>query len=1253
MGSARDGDNSGDGNAARTPLRGRTVEDLRTTPRSRPGATPNTYRAAADPRTEPSRGAAPEARAIATRERHRPFRVLLTPLRWITVTIGALVPLVLLGLGLVYLKLLYGAVPLHFLVEPIRQALAAELDGLDVAVADAALHRNPNGGYEVRLTDLRLSAKTGDTAVRAAEAIVDLEPRALWSGHVAASRIVLVGPRLALSQDEARMPGFAAPSWPSASSPAPSEALPASGAGTPQARDSGERIDLARAVAEAMAHLRTSGDAASHLRTFGVRNATLEVEERGRRTIWLVPEMEVALDHLKRRSVISGQGRIAAGGVPFGVEFRLEEIGKAGALKLETRVEGLSLPALARNLPHLGLLAALDVPVTARGDMELTRDGHIVEGRFDVALGRGSLLPEALGGLAVGIEGGRLSFRYAGAEKRLTLAPSKLEFDGSWVRLEGDLTQVAAAGDALHGWQIDLASSEGALTATRDRAAIPIDALALRARLWPASGASELLSLVFKAGGAQLEARGTMIGGEERSATLEGRIGAMQADKIKAFWPAGVAGSARAAFLERLVAGKLNGGTFRVATVTGRATPAISLSLEAEGIALASVSGLAPVTVPRVLLAREDDRIEISIPEAHFAASPTRRASIKGGSIVITGLDRPVPVAEITGRGQTTIATLVEIAGRETVGLLAPGQAPAGADGKVDAQWRATVPVAEQIALADTKIEAKLRITDGRIPNVVGPHDVTGASFTIGATERAIDVKGELLVAGILAKAGGQWILGESHDRQSPFVVTTRLDGADRRRLGLGLDEEVLGEVPVEVQLAPASDEPGKVRVSADLTGAELQLGGLAWHKPTGRTARLSFEVVRPKGSRTLELQDFKLSGDSIAIDGTVSLGPDGQPIAYRFPGFSLNVVSNLEVEGVRRSDKVWDVKARGKTFDGGAIMRSLYAVETQRSTKSTGAMDLDARIDTLIGVNDTTVKHAHLVLRRRGDAIMGLEFKGLMDGGKPVEARLMPGPARVVQVDTTDAGQALKTIGFYTSMIGGVGTLRVHLDGRAGAERGGEIQVSKFRIQGDPIVSELVQGVDESQPAIATGKVRPARRVVREEIAFDMLRGSFASGNGQVAIEGLNAAGPMIGASVRGKMDFRSRSLSLGGTYVPLSGLNRALAGIPIFGEILTGPRGDGIIGITFAVDGPMASPNVIINPLSMVAPGVLREIFQMVPENPRVTPQEAIVTAPGGGPRVRSSQPETFRGGAAAPTQPRVLDGWSSKSQPPTGGR
>ena len=40
----------------------------------------------------------------------------------------------------------------------------------------------------------------------------------------------------------------------------------------------------------------------------------------------------------------------------------------------------------------------------------------------------------------------------------------------------------------------------------------------------------------------------------------------------------------------------------------------------------------------------------------------------------------------------------------------------------------------------------------------------------------------------------------------------------------------------------------------------------------------------------------------------------------------------------------------------------------------------------------------------------------------------------------------------------------------------------------------------------------------------------------------------------------------------------------------------------MTYAIQGPMDHPQVIVNPLSMLAPGIFREIFQMTNPNPKV---------------------------------------------------
>ena len=80
----------------------------------------------------------------------------------------------------------------------------------------------------------------------------------------------------------------------------------------------------------------------------------------------------------------------------------------------------------------------------------------------------------------------------------------------------------------------------------------------------------------------------------------------------------------------------------------------------------------------------------------------------------------------------------------------------------------------------------------------------------------------------------------------------------------------------------------------------------------------------------------------------------------------------------------------------------------------------------------------------------------------------------------------------------------------------------------------------------------------------------------------------------MRGRVDFKTKTVNLGGTYVPLYGLNSALGAIPILGGIFVGREGEGVVGITFAIQGQLDDPNVLVNPISVVAPGIFRQIFE-----------------------------------------------------------
>ena len=90
-------------------------------------------------------------------------------------------------------------------------------------------------------------------------------------------------------------------------------------------------------------------------------------------------------------------------------------------------------------------------------------------------------------------------------------------------------------------------------------------------------------------------------------------------------------------------------------------------------------------------------------------------------------------------------------------------------------------------------------------------------------------------------------------------------------------------------------------------------------------------------------------------------------------------------------------------------------------------------------------------------------------------------------------------------------------------------------------------------------------------------------------------------------------------------------------------------MFGITFAIQGSMAKPEVIVNPLSLITPGIFREIFQMTPEDPRVVPRERPDAARQTAPRASSAPARARRAGAAAPAGARGRRRLVGRDQPP----
>ena len=186
--------------------------------------------------------------------------------------------------------------------------------------------------------------------------------------------------------------------------------------------------------------------------------------------------------------------------------------------------------------------------------------------------------------------------------------------------------------------------------------------------------------------------------------------------------------------------------------------------------------------------------------------------------------------------------------------------------------------------------------------------------------------------------------------------------------------------------------------------------------------------------------------------------------------------------------------------------------------------------------------------------------------------------------------------------MQGGKVRLEVDLDGRGAAEKSGVLWIEDFRVLGDPIVSEVYSSAEVSGPAIDSTPSGPAARA-REVFDFDAHERAVLRRPRPVRARGIlrARAAPRRLDPRQGRLTLAAHDL--GGTYVPLQGINSALAAISRSSDRSSpGLDCEGVFGITYAIQGPMAQPQVIVNPLAMFTPGILRDIFEMTIPNPKV---------------------------------------------------
>jgi hypothetical protein len=1177
--------------------------------------------------------------------------------RWLPLlarSIGALTFVIIVGLGLLYVRLIFGPVALSFLAGPIESAIAEELAGPRVQIESVALSLNDRGLLQFELKNVRVSDEGGETLVAAPSVAVSLSRTAMLRGRIAVESLDLTSAHLVLfyaddgmlslkfsptpvvegtTKVSADPQGVSPSSPPVAGSPAETDALLG-------------RIDLVKVLAEASARARRQEHAGAYLREIGLRAATVVIDNGRSKTVWQVPELDVDLNHRRTRSSIVGRAKIETADGAWELTFRSTEHVREKALKLTLSVQGLVPRTLAFAFPHLLALEGFNLPVSAEAQLEISTAGELLSGTIAVDAASGNIALPGPKAAPMQIAGGRIELAYDGESRTLKVLPSELTWDEGRIKLAGAFVHTAQGAEGPR-WVFDIKATEGWVAADPQAPMrLPIDELSAAGFIATEQGRIVLDRFVIRAGGAEASAHGEIsdIGGSVQ-ARLDGKISAMPVSLFKTLWPSWLAPQSRVWAAQRLTHGDVDGGTFKIVRVGTKAqggwTPVgdgdrFTLALEGSNLRLAMLDGWPAMEVPRALLRVEGASLEIAVPEAVQPAADGRKLTLKGTFSADIG-DTLSRQGRLAVKAQGPLSLALDIVQHEAPDVLKnAGVSLAGSDGMVEGNLTIDVPLAPQPQLHKASAEGRLRIADGKIPRVLGGRDIEGINVEVDISPSAFEAKGKFLIGNVPATLTWQHVYGAPAEKQPPLRIAAVLYETERTELGLDVNDLVRGETSVEVAVTQDAKGEHHVHLRADLANAELVLEALGWHKPVGRRAVLELDVTKGTGAYPLELRNFRLDGDGIALAGWMGMGEDMRVREYRLPQFSLDVVSNFEARGKLRADNVWEVTAKGPTFDGRDLFKSFFFVPAEKIEKERPGLDLRAEFDTVLGFFETSARSVRLSMQKRANKVNQLDMRATLAGGKQLEAVVRPDPGRprTLIAKSNDAGQVFKLVGFLPHALGGDLNMEVNIDGKGPAERSGVLTVRSFYLLGDAV---SVEG-----PAGPKGRKSAA---VREKVEFDSLRVPFSVGAGQFVMNSAAIDGPLMSATMNGRVDFRTRKVSLKGTFTPLAALNKMFSDFPILGDLLTGPNREGVFAWNFGVHGGLENPQIVVNPLSGVAPGITREMFQILPEEPPPTPKKGGKRSSDSGARA-SGSPVTRPGepGSLFPSAPDVGDGWMS---------
>lgn len=575
---------------------------------------------------------------------------------------------------------------------------------------------------------------------------------------------------------------------------------------------------------------------------------------------------------------------------------------------------------------------------------------------------------------------------------------------------------------------------------------------------------------------------------------------------------------------------------------------------------------------------------------------------LSDGLVVLSGLDEYDQFADITLDVAGPLADALKLIDSKPLGYAkALGLDPAGIAGQASTKVNLKFPLLKTLRLDDVKVKAHATLKGASIPKVAMGLDLSGADLELDVDAKGLDAKGQVVLGGIPASlVWRENFAVKGQPFRSRYVLDAPvIDEAGRKALGLDTPPFVApfmsGPIGALAVVTLAGAGQGVIESKLDLSPSRMELPGFNWRKEE-RTTGGAVVVMRLDGMKLAGIPSFQVQAGDLATSGQIAFDGNGRAKRVDFQKLSFGRTSVQGTLGLRPGGGM-DVAFRGPSFDAEAAIATSDEEKQRRAEgrprpKSTmPPMSITLDVGRLWVSAKGAVLDAQLSLARDAEEWRSLSLKGNVgERHSPLAVTMAPAGAgkRSVKVTSDDAGAMAQAFDAYADLRGGKLLIEGQIDDTKPEQPlTGTLKVANYNVVNAPVLARLLT-------VAALGGILDLLQ--GEGVSFASLEAPFTLADGLLSINDAGAYGATLGITAKGQVDLDRSKLAIEGTVVPAYALNSVLGNIPLLGWIITGgEKGGGLLAFNYSVKGPSSSPSVTVNPLSVLTPGFLRNLFHI----------------------------------------------------------